>query len=269
MRKKLTLILGVLVAIPALVVGQIQQAPATQAKIESQAAIDSANYHNIPAERRFAIVEFVDSVHYNVIKLITNVVMVTEGLVTKAQTPPDTATLYLAADGVTKYVGTTVWRTNAVYDTTFVEKERVDDPSGTPARWVFNNALLAKPTTKPGCYLNSFTGVSVTTSASFREFTFVGDRIEFYGERWQGHGNVKIFIDGVQMATLYQGANPWTTDFTRLAPSFSYNFPKKPEYNSPATSHKIRFETDPGNQFIIDMMRVQTYTLRPRVVTPK
>jgi hypothetical protein len=265
MRKILLLAFGCLVAIPAFTqVGS--QIAGVSDKVQNQAAIDSANYRNIPAERRFAIVEFVDSVKYNVIQLITNVVLIREGSVTKMAMPFDSATLYLPEDGVTNYIGTTVWRTNTQFDTVFVEKERVDDPSKTPSRWVFNNALLAGTTTKPGCYNNSFTGVSVTTSSSFREFTFTGDRIEFFGERFSGHGNVKIIIDGVQVATLYQGAAPYVTDFSRMIPSFSYNFKKAPEYNSPATQHKIRFETDPGNQYIIDMMRVQNYTLRPRVV---
>ena len=114
---------------------------------------------------------------------------------------------------------------------------------------------------KPGCYNNSFSYVSVASSAASAKTTFIGDRVEFFGERFNGHGNVKVFIDGVQVVTLFQGANPWITDYSRMQPSFYYNFPKKPAYNSPATEHTLELLTDPGNQFMMDMIRVHNYTL--------
>ena len=156
------------------------------------------------------------------------------------------------------------WHTNTLYDTTYVEKERVDDPAGTPARWTITNMAKAANTTKPGVYNKTFSYVLTSASPSKSEMTIVGDRVEFFGERFNGHGNVTVFIDGEQKAVLYQGAAPWVTDFSRMQPSFGYTFPKK-EYNSPPGSHTIRLETTAGNQYIIDFVRVVNYTLTPRI----
>ena len=269
MKKTLTLILGVLVAIPALVFGQVGVDSNTAGKIESQAKIDSANAYNIPGERRFAIVEFVDSIHYNVVDLITHVVMIErDGQITKRDTESDTATLYLPADGSTKYIATMTWHTNTLFDTAYVEKERIDDPARAAARWTnLVNIAYAYPATPKPVYQSSFSYVRVTSSASKAETTFIGDRVEFFSEHYQGHGYVKIFIDDQQVAELYQnssGSLSNVTDFSRMIPSFGYTFPKA-AYNSPPGSHKIRLETAPGNQYLLDFIRVVNYTLTPRI----
>ena len=240
------------------------------AKVANSNYQDSVDAYAIPAERQFEVWEILKSKtgHPDTViskRLITNVVTISrDGQVTKMDTRTDTATLYMSGFSDKVFIATMTWNSNQKYDTTFITKETVDDPSRAPARWTTNNVLLAYPTSKTGCYNDSFTGVSVTSSPSWREFTFTGDIIQFFGERFQGHGNVVIFVDGVQVVTLYQGANPWVTDFVRMQPSWSYTFPKSPNYNSPAGTHKIRFETTAGNQYIIDAMRIVNYTLAPR-----
>jgi archaellum component FlaF (FlaF/FlaG flagellin family) len=227
MRKYILLAFGCLVALPALLFGQ----------------------NPIPAERKFAIIEIFDNDSYL--------------SVTKYVMPADTATLYLPEDGVTNYIGTTTWTTPNAYDTIWTEKERYDDATTAPLRWTITNIFKAANTAKPGIYNKSFTAVQVTSTASTASTTFIGDRVEFFGERFEGHGNVKVFIDNQQVATLYQGAVPWVTDFSRMQPSFYYVFPKDTP-TSPPGQHTLRLETEPSNQYIIDMIRVMNYTLKLR-----
>lgn len=62
-------------------------------------------------QRRFAVAEIFDTADSIVIykNLVTQVVPVYDGLVTKVKTPPDTARLYQSSDGAI-YEGTTVWK---------------------------------------------------------------------------------------------------------------------------------------------------------------
>jgi hypothetical protein len=285
MKKFLLLAFGVLIALPALTQTPISSnnpvfdLPPTysQDKVQTQAKIDSANAAQIPAERKFAIIEYKDNDafldSFYVKTLITEVIMIEEGMTTKRDTQSDTATLYLPADGQTVFVGTTTWHANAKYDTTWTETARIDDAATNTTNWgTLTNIAKATNTTKPGVYNKSFTYVTVTSSPSVTELKpVVCDRLEFFGERFQGHGNVKVFVDGPdgswqQVATLSQGNPPYVTDFSRMQPSFYYVWPKK-EWNSPAGLHKIKFETDPGNQYIVDFIRVVKMTLTPRTVT--
>jgi len=249
------------------------------AKVENQARIDSTKAAQIPAERKFAIIEifdndaFIDS--FKVKKLVTNVVTIErEGQITKMDTNTDTATLYLSGYSDKVFVATMTWHTNQTYDTTWTETARIDDAGTNTTDWqTLTNVWKVANTTKPGVYKNSFMSVSVTSSPSVMEMKpVVCDRLEFFGERFSGHGNVKVFVDGpdgawMQVATLYQGANPWVTDFSRMQPSFFYTFPKE-KFDSPARPHKIKFETVPGNQFIVDFIRVVKMTLSPHVIGP-
>lgn len=245
MKKILLLAFGALIALPAL-----------------------SQIGSIPAERKFAIIEIFDNDAYidsfKVKKLITDVVLVKDGTITKRDTEADTATLYLAEDGVTKYIGTTTWHTNTLFDTTWTVKETYDDAAGAPSRWVINNISLATNSTKPGVYNKSFTFVKVTSSPSSAKTTFTGDRVEFFSERYQGHGLVKILIDGQQVSVKYQNDQPWVTDFSRMQPTFYYVFPKD-KFDSPPTQHTLELQTDPGNQYIVDMIRVVNMTLTPRI----
>lgn len=249
----------------------------TDAKIDNQAKIDSANAYAIPAERKFELWEILDSGNpsypdsFKVKRLVTNVRIIDhDGQVTKMDTQTDTATLYISGYSNKVFVATMTWHTNAVYDTTWTEVARVEDAASNPGAWaVLTNIAKAPNSGKPGISSKSFTYVSVASSPSVLEFKPVlCDRLEFFGERFNGHGNVKIFVDGpdgawMQVATLFQGANPWITDLDRMQPSFGYTFPKK-SWNSPPTMHKIKFETDGGNQYMQDFIRVMKYTLTPR-----
>lgn len=252
MKKLLLLIFGILVALPALT--QVRPSSVVQP------------YDQIQAERKFGLIEIFDNDAYidsfKILKLKTIVKIVGDGSITKQQLPPDSAILYLADDGVSQYIGTTTWRKNAVFDTTYTETARIDDPA-TSNRWTVVNILTATNSAKPGVFNKSFSFVNASSAVSSASITVTCDRVEFFGERWQGHGNVKVFIDGQQVQTLSQGSAPYVTDFSRLQPSFYYIFPKATP-SSPPTAHTLKLETDPSNQYIIDMVRTLNYTLTVR-----
>jgi hypothetical protein len=287
MKKILLLAFGCLIALPALT--QIRNVPTSSlspqlvlpddsyvnAKVESQAKIDSTKAAQIPAERKFAIIEYKDNDAYldsfYVKKLITNVVLIEEGTVTKRDTQTDTAALYLPADGKTVFVGTTTWHENVRFDTTWTEVARIDDPATNNTSWsLLTNISKAANVSGKNVYNKSFSYVTVASSKSVLELKPVAaDRLEFFSEHYPTHGLVKVFIDGPdgtwqQIATLNQNATVPVTDFERMQPSFSYIWPKA-LWNDPMKPHKIKFETDAGNQYLMDFIRVVKMTLTPRV----
>jgi hypothetical protein len=223
---------------------------------------------SVPAERRFALVEIFDNDSdidsFKIKKLYTSVRTITDGSVTYQNAPGDSAVIYLSADPARSLKGTVTWKwADQQFDTTYVEKERYDDPSKAGSRWTVTNMFLAPNTSKPGVYNGSISYVNSTNTESKARTTFTGDMVEFFGERAQGHGDVHIYIDDQPVKTLQQGATPWMTDFSRMVPSFRWVFPKATP-TSPAAQHTIELRTQPGNQYIIDMIRVQNYTLKPR-----
>lgn len=219
-------------------------------------------------DRKFAIVEYYDKVapmdSFLVRTLITDVRYVNDGSVTYQHTPPDTAILYLSQTG-RPLNGTVTWKyADQNYDTVFTEKEKIDDYAGASSRWSVVNMSKAINSPKPQLtYNKTFTFVTTTASAASAKIITTGDAFEFFSERYPGHGNVRVFVDGQQVHILQQGIEPFGTDFERMVPSFRWIFPKATP-TSPATEHTIEFKTDPGTQFIVDMLRVLNYTLKPR-----
>lgn len=234
-------------------------------KVVQTAKNEAASFNALQSDRKFMIVEYfpgTDSVKAKY--LITSVRYVADGTITYQYAPGDSAVIYIPKDPARKMRGTVTWKyADQIYDTTFTLKETIDDPSTTGSRWAISNIQKAANSTKPDVYNKSFSFVSVTSTASSAKFTSTMDRIELFSEHWQGHGYVKIFVDGQQVATLFQGTDPYITDFKKMSPGWYYNFPKATP-TSPAKEHTVEFRTDPGNQYIIDMIRTFTYTLKPR-----
>lgn len=259
--------------IALMLVALVAQAQSTvpgyvQDKEINDAKISASSFNASQNDRKFAIVEYYDKVapmdSFLVTTLITDVKYIKDGSVTYRTTPADTATLYIAEDPARPLRATMTWKyADQIYDTTFNEKERIDDPAGAPTRWGVVNMSKYTNTTKPGVYNKTFSAVTTTASVSSAKITTTGDVFEFFGERFDGHGNIKIFIDGQQVQTLYQGAQPWVTDFSRMQPSFRWIFPKATPTSAPG-EHTIEIQTDPANQYIIDFLRVLNYTLKPR-----
>lgn len=267
MKKILLLAFGCLIALPAMLVAQ-STAPTSYVKEKSatNAIYQAGSANAIQNERKFMIVEYfpgTDSVKAKY--LVTSVRYITDGSVTYQQSPADSAILYIPQEGDRKLKGTVTWKyADQRYDTTYTLKEAIDDPATTASRWSLTNINnKAVNQSKPGVYNKSFSFVNVVSSASSAKFTSVMDRIEFFSEHFEGHGYVKIFIDGQQVSTLFQGTQPYYTDYSKLKPGFYWNFPKATP-TSPAKEHTIEFKTDPGNQYIIDLIRTFTYTLKPR-----
>lgn len=236
-------------------------------KIVNEAQSQVGSFNSEQDSRRFAIVEIFDKVppmdSFLVTSLVTSVKYITDGSLTYQTLPPDTAFLFISTDG-RPLKGATKWEySDQQYDTTFTLKEIIDDASTTSTRWGLTNIAKATNSAKPDVYNKSFTYVQVVSTASSQKIVTTCDRVEFYSEKAQGHGYVKILVDGQQVAMIFQGSAPYNTDFKRGIPSWYYNFTKKTP-TSPAGEHTIEFITDAGNQYILDFLKTFTYTLKPR-----
>lgn len=228
---------------------------------EAQSQLGDLVSHEI--NRKFILIEIFpnsDSGKYKVLN--TKVVTVKDGSSYDIYSPGDTAFLFYPEDQPLK--GTIAWKNrDQQYDTTFTLKETIDDASTTSTRWGLTNIAKATNSAKPDVYNKSFTYVQVVSTASSQKIVTTCDRVELYSEKAQGHGYVKILVDGQQVAMIFQGSAPYNTDFKRGIPSWYYNFPKKTP-TSPAGEHTIEFITDAGNQYILDFLKTFTYTLKPR-----
>lgn len=234
-------------------------------KYVTDAVIRAGGINAAQESRRFVVTEIYstpDSGKWR--NLQTKVIYITDGDKSVIQAPGDTARLFFPSDPSRILIGTVTWRwADQQYDTTYTETARIDDPA-TSTRWTdLVNIGKATNSAKTGVYNKSFSFVNTAGAVSSASITVTCDRVELFSERWQGHGNVKVFIDGQQVRTLSQGNAPYVTDFSRMVPSFYWIFPKATP-TSPATSHTLRLETDPSNQYIIDMIRTLNYTLTVR-----
>lgn len=232
-------------------------------KIVNEAQSQLGDFNSIQNDRKFILIEIfpgTDSGKYKT--LITKPVYVDDGSEYDIYSPGDTAFIFLPKGGDLKG-HVTFKNLNQVYDTTFTLKEIIDDASTTPTRWGLTNIAKATNSAKPDVYNKSFTYVSVVSSTSSQKIVTTCDRVEFYSEKAQGHGYVKILVDGQQVAMIFQGSAPYNTDFKKGIPSWYYNFPKATP-TSPAGEHTIEFVTDAGNQYILDFLKTFTYTLKPR-----
>lgn len=237
----------------------------TNQKVVNEAQAQVQGFNSIQAERKFVVTElFVGTDSGRWKNLVTKAIYVTDGDKSTIQSPGDTARLYFSTTG-RPLVGSVTWKyADQRYDTTWTVKEIYDDAAGSPGKFT-NLVNIGKATgqTKPGLYNKTFTAVSVVSSVSSWKTTCVCDRIEFFGETWQGHGWVKFLIDGDQVAMQFKGNAPYHTDYSIMRPSFYWVFPKATPTSAPGT-HTLEVKTDPGNQYITDMIRTLTYTLKPR-----
>jgi hypothetical protein len=121
-------------------------------------------------------------------KLVTRVITIHDGDITKMQTPPDTASLYLSSDG-SVYQGTTVWKRVTTPTTPVYVSETIDNLSSQNSyfgTWLqgtgtghFNNSLTFSQTL----------GNTVTVS-------FSGVRVEWFAEKEKTHAIAAVSIDG-------------------------------------------------------------------------
>lgn len=128
-------------------------------------------------------------------KLVTQVVNVSEGTVTKMRTPPDTAKLFIAPDnGI--YEGVITWRkVGGVVTPPAGVVEKVDGSKATfkpITNWVQGTAAgWFGDIDKPNSIAYSGTVGATAT------YTFTGKRIELWAERLSSHGTGAVTVNGV------------------------------------------------------------------------
>jgi hypothetical protein len=123
-------------------------------------------------------------------KLRTVVVNVSEGKITKMRTPPDSATLFIAPDGLV-YEGTTVWR--KVGTTPSIEVI-VDDTD--PAN-VYSTPWTKKSVANGDAWTSVFekqTCSYINTAGATLTYTFTGKRIEVWQEKTNNKGMIAISL---------------------------------------------------------------------------
>lgn len=240
----------------------------TTGKVVSTMINQAESFNAQQGQRKFTITEYwpgTDSIKAKY--LVTKVIYLKDGATSTIYAPGDTARLFFpdpnAPTNGRTLKGTVTWKyADQQFDTTYTEKERIDDPS-TSNRWTITNMFKAvNPNKVEPLFNKSFSAVNVVSQASYAEIKLIGvGRIELFSEHFQGHGYVKVFVDGQQIKTLYQGSqfvdcNCYNTDFARMKPSWGMSLP--------IGDHTLKLVTDAGNQYVIDMVRTFTYTLKPR-----
>lgn len=144
--------------------------------------------------------------------------------------------------------------TKTVYDTVYKIIETVEP---TIARVSHVNMTTYANSLKPGVSDKSFSAVTDLAKVSSSTLSFSGSLVEFWGERFAGHGTVSIFIDNNLAATFNQGIAPFTTDLQRGSPTFRKKIPKG--------QHTISVRAAINQQHIVDFFTVYDYSLIPRV----
>lgn len=142
-------------------------------------------------QRNFGIAEVFrsgDSIFIK--KLVTQVVNVSEGTVTKMRTPPDTAKLFIAPDGGI-YEGVITWKKVGGVVVPPVPSvlgsiDNIDSRTRYAGTWQqFNNAV----------FHNGTSSYSAVTNATIT-ITFIGKQIEWWTEKTRNKGIAGISIDG-------------------------------------------------------------------------
>lgn len=146
-------------------------------------------------ERNFGIIEVFrggDSLFIK--KLVTQVVNISDGTVTKMRTPPDTAKLFISNDGFI-YEGVITWRkVGGVVTPPVIQK--VDGESATfTGNW-------ARTPNNPTWYLGTI--AYSNTAGATASYTFNGTKVEIWAERLASHGTGTIKIDtGAEVAVSF------------------------------------------------------------------
>ena len=148
-------------------------------------------------QRQFGIAEVFrsgDSIFIK--KLVTQVINVSEGTVTKMRTPPDTAKLFISPDGGI-YEGVVTWR--KVGGVVVPVTEKIDgELANFTGAWV-------RTSTNPGWYQNSI--AFSNTPNSTVSYTFTGTKIALWSERLATHGTGTVSIDnGTPVAVSFKVA---------------------------------------------------------------
>lgn len=232
MRKILLLAFGCLIALPAL----------TQT----------------PLDRVFKIAEiFGKGDTTTFVNLATKVIVPTDGMTIRYNVPQDSARLFLPNNGE-KYEATVTFRKIGgsgpppSYDTLWKLGEQIE-PENT--RMTHVNMTSYTNSGKQFISNKSFSAVTVATSPASSTVTVNNvAMLEFWGERYAGHGTVNIYIDGIFVATYNQGFGEFNTDLQRNAPTFRKKVP--------LGTHTISVRSVTG-QHIVDFINAYTYTVTP------
>lgn len=208
-------------------------------------------------ERKFKIAEIFGSGDTTVyVNLVTKVIVPKDGMVIRHTTPPDTARLYLPDDGF-KYLATTTFTKigggGPAYDTLWKINETVE-PENPRVQHV--NMITYTNSGKPDISNKSFAAVVGVSAASSSTVTLPNTAmIEFWGERYQGHGTIQIWVDDNLAGTFNQGAGEFNTDLKRGHPTFRRKFP--------IGTHTVSVRSVTG-QHIVDFITAYGYTLQPK-----
>jgi hypothetical protein len=156
--------------------------------------------HAQQEQRNFGIAEVFrsgDSIFIK--KLVTQVVNISEGTVTKMRTPPDTAKLFIAPDGLV-YEGVITWKKvgGTLPPPVFVT-EKVDGERATFS----TNWSLHGPTTAAGWFGPTIAYSNVVGSSV--SYTFTGTRIELFAEKLPTHGRGVVNLNGVDTQVSFIG----------------------------------------------------------------
>lgn len=118
-------------------------------------------------------------------KLVTQIVNVSEGTVTKMRTPPDTAKLFIAPDGGI-YEGVITWKKVGGVVVPG-EPEKIDGELATfTGTW-------ARTSNNPAWYLNTIAYSNTVGAAA--SYSFAGTKVEIWAERLASHGIGTVKID--------------------------------------------------------------------------
>lgn len=146
--------------------------------------------HAQQEQRNFGIAEVFrsgDSIFIK--KLVTQVINVSEGTVTKMRTPPDTAKLFMNPDGQI-YEGVITWRkVGGVVVPPVLVQETIDNV-GSPNVY-FGTWLQG---TNAGHFNNSLTFSQIAGNTLTVSFT--GTKIEWFAEKEKTHAIAAVSIDG-------------------------------------------------------------------------
>lgn len=148
--------------------------------------------------REFGIAEVFRSGDSIFIKrLITKVINVSEGTVTKMRTPPDSARLFIAPDGGI-YEGVITWRKvgGPVEPPPTTGVDTVDGFNFVYTGWQ-TNSVISDPVRTPGWYKNT---ISYSTAGEAK-YTFNGTGVELYAEKLPSHGSGAVTV-GTQSKTV-------------------------------------------------------------------
>lgn len=181
----------------------------------------------------------------------------TDGLTIKFPVPHiDSAITFIAPEGK-RFIVTATFKEIVGFDSTVQIIESTDVLA------VKTNMTSVTGSTKPGISGQSFIFVTNTNITGSLEYSFSIENtgaMEFWSERYAGHGKIVFLINGVPAATFDQGAAEmingqpvYRTDLQRGRPTFRTTL-KKGTYTV-----KVQQQTLPA-QYTLDFLKVIRFT---------